>query len=630
MEERAAREARKRAAEAEAEAIAREKARLAAEQQQQLRLEEQSRRERAAQAQAVGQGGGGNGGISNISGGGGIAGDRDSGDRTAQQQQRISDNSQKTNRTSGGTRIPSGELHARGTGGAALGGGGTVDPAQARRAARAAQAGISGGGIGGQQHTQPTPQHPIKEPRDNPPPQSYERAHDPHLSSSTKRQTGSTFPHAFERWETLSSHWEGLTSYWIRRLEENAQALNQDPISQQLARQVTDLSAAGANLFHAVVELQRLRASSERKFQRWFFDTRTEQERSLEREGMLERELRAEREGRERAIQEAVQKAVEASVKERRESEMEERRMTEMRRELEISKQEARRAWEELGRREAEEAERMQKLREGVAVMVGGVQVVPTMGGAPSRHTSRSQGGHAATDPERPVAREGPYPGGPTESRMGGQQSPSAEEQAYYQNVRARQAQEAQQAQDYSDPFFPPSTTQSHPSQHPGQVPASSAAPTTTARYPPIPVSSSAPGGYYPNAPVPAQSGGAAQSDDGSLSDGEYIVDEHGNFLLDAQGNKVPYQASNPDEESDSENGYPGGQGQGGGGYAPGTSAGGAGYIPATSGGGGAVPGEYEGEGYRWSQHHRPTRLSDVLEEDERSRTTASQVSRAD
>ena len=44
---------------------------------------------------------------------------------------------------------------------------------------------------------------------------------------------------------------------------------------------------------------------------------------------------------------------------------------------------------------------------------------------------------------------------------------------------------------------------------------------------------------------------------------------------------------------------------------------------------------DYSGEGYGsgpgWEavpRHHHPTRLSDVLEEDERSRTSASQVSR--
>jgi hypothetical protein len=54
-----------------------------------------------------------------------------------------------------------------------------------------------------------------------------------------------------------------------------------------MPQQIKDLSAAGNNLFHAVVELQRLRASSERKFQRWFFEHRQEQERAQEREAQL-------------------------------------------------------------------------------------------------------------------------------------------------------------------------------------------------------------------------------------------------------------------------------------------------------------------------------------------------------
>jgi hypothetical protein len=71
---------------------------------------------------------------------------------------------------------------------------------------------------------------------------------------------------------------------------------------EQMRRQITDLSAAGANLFHAVVELQRLRASSERKFQRWFFETKREQERAREVQGELERLLRAERDERVNAL----------------------------------------------------------------------------------------------------------------------------------------------------------------------------------------------------------------------------------------------------------------------------------------------------------------------------------------
>ena len=49
-----------------------------------------------------------------------------------------------------------------------------------------------------------------------------------------------------------------------------------------MSREITDLSAAGANLFKALIELQRLHASSERKFQRWFVDTRAELEQLQE------------------------------------------------------------------------------------------------------------------------------------------------------------------------------------------------------------------------------------------------------------------------------------------------------------------------------------------------------------
>ncbi|KAI7288033.1 hypothetical protein KC345_g10 [Hortaea werneckii] len=117
------------------------------------------------------------------------------------------------------------------------------------------------------------------------------------------QRTGPTsFPHAFERWETLSSHWEGLTSYWLHKLEQNTEDIrNTIPNASTLNRQITDLSAAGANLFHAVVELQRLRASSERKFQRWFFETRADTERSSEMQAQMDRQLRLERSAREEA-----------------------------------------------------------------------------------------------------------------------------------------------------------------------------------------------------------------------------------------------------------------------------------------------------------------------------------------
>jgi hypothetical protein len=104
------------------------------------------------------------------------------------------------------------------------------------------------------------------------------------------------YPHAFERWETLSSHWEGITSYWVRRLEQNTDDLRDQPILEKLSKQVVDLSAAGTNLFYAVVELQRLRASSERKFQRWFYEQRQEQESQREVIATLEDTIAKEKE----------------------------------------------------------------------------------------------------------------------------------------------------------------------------------------------------------------------------------------------------------------------------------------------------------------------------------------------
>jgi hypothetical protein len=201
-----------------------------------------------------------------------------------------------------------------------------------------------------------------------------------------------SFPHAFERWETLSAHWEGLTSFWIRKLKQNAEEINNDPISQHLARNVTDLSSAGANLFHAVVELQRLRASSERKFQRWFFETRQELERNREVTAMLEIALENERRSREQAIQEALER-------EQGNSRIQ-KQLSEMRKELQISKEEARRAWEELGRREQEERERTVSLQSGHPTIVGGVQVVPMTQGVSRNSSQRVPHGYAAAEPD--------------------------------------------------------------------------------------------------------------------------------------------------------------------------------------------------------------------------------------
>lgn len=366
-------------------------------------------------------------------------------------------------------------------------------------------------------------------------------------------QTRAQFPHAFERWEALSAHWEGLTSFWIRKLQQHAEEIDRDPLSSQLSRQVTDLSAAGANLFHAVVELQRLRASSERKFQRWFFETRAELERHEENKAVLERALAEERTSKAVAIKEAVEKEQNSSRTQKR--------MQEMQKELQISKEEARRAWEELGRREQEERDRTISLQQGLPTIVGGVQVVPMTQGVPSR-------GNASQE--------------------------------------SRQTQQPE----ITSPQYPQYSQPSQRSNVASPGPSSS-------------------GGYY------QQPQGVDDEDErpfsaegqseGAYSGGEYLIDALGNFVRDAQGNKIPYPGTPGDHDSDSgadEFDTPSAQ--------PAVS-----YPPSASQYSGQP--DYQGSDYAapgWEtmpRHHHPTRLSDVLEEEEtRSRTSAgqSQISR--
>lgn len=272
------------------------------------------------------------------------------------------------------------------------------------------------------------------------------QASQPATGTQAQNRARPSFPHAFERWETLSSHWEGLTGYWIRRLEQNNEELSKDPLGPQMSRQITDLSAAGANLFHAVVELQRLRASSERKFQRWFFDTRAEQERSQEVRAELERLLSAERQGHSETLA-AMKQAQSDKVKA-------EELVKEMRRELQISREEARRAWEELGRREQEERERTASLRSGEPTIVGGVQVVPMVQTYPSRHASTN----------RPPTREGPYAGGPGATTMGGQthQEPQPQKEKFSFESSGSTPTAAEQEQYGGTPRHPPTVTVSY------------------------------------------------------------------------------------------------------------------------------------------------------------------------
>lgn len=392
----------------------------------------------------------------------------------------------------------------------------------------------------------------------------------------------STFPHAFERWETLSSHWEGLTGYWIRKLEQNNKEISQDPLSQQMARQINDLSAAGANLFHAVVELQRLRASSERKFQRWFFDTRAEQERAREVQAELERQIRT--------LKMEQADAVNHRMKAEAERKKAEELLKEMRRELQISKEEARRAWEELGRREQEERERTASLRNGEPTIVGGVQVVPMIPGAMSRQNSTN----------RPPTRDGPHSAGAAASGFGGQQPPHSmppSSQAYYEEA-PRGTEEFSEGRSQGGV---PTTTTSQPLRGQGQ-----------------PAYAEEGGRFY-------QHEGSAlhgepptsEPDDGSyvpsvegsdISEEAYVRNPDGSYAVDSQGRRLVYTT---------EEGYDSGYGT----------------APARGGYGQDVV-DYSGSGWGgWEsitpRHRHPTRLSDVLEEDEPSRTSPSRASQA-
>ncbi|KAJ6117459.1 hypothetical protein N7512_007184 [Penicillium capsulatum] len=409
-------------------------------------------------------------------------------------------------------------------------------------------------------------------------------------SQTLQQPRRAAFPHAFERWETLSSHWEGLTSYWIRKMEQNHDDLERDPLSQQLARQITDLSAAGANLFHAVVELQRLRASSERKFQRWFFDTRSEQERAKELQADLERQLKQERQGR----ADAFATSQNAEKDKTRAEEL----LREMRRELQISKEEARRAWEELGRREQEERDRTNSLRNGEPTLVGGVQVVPMVQGLPSRHNTR------------PPTREGPYPGGPTATSMGTE-------------YEAKSADPGMSGQYYED-GTPMSPTGSDPFIEQGNQMRVDPAPS---KLPPAgPVFENDKAGY-PGPPT-------SEPDDRSyVGSSDADADEFARYDTDPQGRSYAFPPSAMSEGSDEYDQSPVEERHyatdGTYSSAPTSAPMYAPQPPTTA--------DYSGSGWGvgtgWEsvtpRHRHPTRLSDVLEEDEPSRTSPSRASQA-
>lgn len=415
----------------------------------------------------------------------------------------------------------------------------------------------------------------------------------PQTASSSRRVTRTSFPHAFERWETLSAHWEGLTSYWVRRLEENSSEISREPLSQQMSRQITDLSAAGANLFHAVVELQRLRASSERKFQRWFFETRQQEEKTQEQIGRLEKALQDATNRRAKEIEDAVKVAVAAE----KEKSTLQKQMAEMRRELSIAREEARRAWEELGRREQEERERTLSLRDGQPTLVGGVQVVPMTMGVTSRHSSAR---------DRPPTRDGP--------------SSSSEPLRSGQQQYSRSQQES-----LADPSMEPSRPQAsatrtgNPSTSHAQYPRAS---------PSQAASSSSP--YYQHHqgvvldteyPTGQEQYDRSYDQSEPSSEEEYMIDNDEQYRRDPQGKKIMFNTG-PDSDNAREDLQAHGQVHGDQyGQVP-TSP--TEQSPEDVYSGGGFPADWDAV----RTHHHPTRLSDVLEEDERSRTSASQLSR--
>ena len=500
--------------------------------------------------------------------------------------------------------------------------------------------------------------------------------------SQNTRSGASSFPHAFERWETLSSHWEGLTSYWLHKLEQNTEEIqNTVPNAVTLNRQITDLSAAGANLFHAVVELQRLRASSERKFQRWFFESRANDEKSREIQKQLENQIQIERGSREETARQRVDNSNEIQ-KARQDAD-------EARKELKIAKEEARRAWEELGRRNQESMETAQSLKDGRVTLVHGVQVVPYFGG-PSRSAS----------------------GGPRPSTGGGQQAYSSTGMASAAGAAGLQSPGDERAYYHeensptnTDPFMesgaqaPPlqrdgktslaagtyqpynvggtpttSSTQQTVIPLAGQRPSGASATSLGASRSPaqggssaVPVTAQEAQRFYQHAPQetflhsaqsssPAVASGqpapTAREDirsEGSYVDTisenepEYLIDSSGRYRLDASGNPIPYRGfvQSSGTEEDYRMGAnlqgPPGYDVSGSQYAtstvpeapsvPATSAQAmASYAPTSTSSGGSQEQRrpsYEGQGYEgWeslqtTRHHHPTRLSDVLEEEE-------------
>ncbi|CAD0109808.1 unnamed protein product [Aureobasidium uvarum] len=524
--------------------------------------------------------------------------------------------------------------------------------------------------------------------------------------------THSSFPHAFERWEMLSSHWEGLTSYWLRKIEGNTEEIRgTNPSAAALQRQIQDLSAAGANLFHGLVELQRLRASSERKFKRWFNEMKAEQEKWQEDRADLLGQINAER---------LLVQSAERTIEQKQAQFLQEhKRANEDRRELVIAKAEARRAWESLGDMEATNTEIMLNLRQGIPTNIGGIQVVPMHAVNDQDHQRRERPSttganvadssqyHQTRSQQSPQTQQGQQQYQPivpdiqyhddepsptntdpfTESVRAGQQFhhepelqqiesdarqpyPSGSTPASTSTARTAISPHHQRRDLSPQGISPlsPNVTTTRPVIQPSQAAIAGAVneqPELFYQQPPGKVylhSSPASGTARSRTPAaePVQVThdlGSRPSYESDTTEGtEYEIDEHGVVRRDAQGRPVVYRNPNrgpgqntshvSSEEYDTAADvaherelaarYGVGMPPPPVPRAPTSSAEAmASFATSTAedvepaGYHGVEPADYEGAGYGsdWealqSRHHHPTRLSDVLEEDERSRTTA-------
>jgi hypothetical protein len=480
-----------------------------------------------------------------------------------------------------------------------------------------------------------------------------------------QRPTRPSFPHAFERWEHLSSHWEGLSSYWLRKLDANTEEIRHtNPTAPALHRQIQDLSAAGANLFHGLVELQKLRASSERKFQRWFREMKQEQEKW--------QEIRADMLGEvndERLAKEQLQMQLEKAHMQTRRAE---NVSNECRRELNIAKEEARRAWQDLGTMEADRLMWIGTLRQGLPTSIGGMQVVPLYAASQQSGERRP----AATNNEAPqFQQQQQQPIIPDHIYHGEEHSPTNSDpfvephqlgHGLYQEPKVDQV-----GPEHAATSTPASTSTARTAISPQQqqqrrdLSGQELSPTLSSNVvitrPVVQLAFDGAGDEEPSDSFYQQPSGRVHQTEAELrspasyssnttGDTEYVVDQHGNVRRDSQGRPIVYRAPGrainnvnnashmSPEDSVTDNAHtrygvsaalsPNVV------HAPTTSAEAmASFVASTAAGADAdrtataSPADYEGAGYGdWeslqSRHHHPTRLSDVLEEDERSRTT--------